>query len=157
MKDNHILDLLDENFDEANSAAVAAHTAHCEGCRVAVNAARISSVLFRAEAVSVFEPSPFFQTKVLNALRRERQSLRKPLAAFWRWWQASSAMIAVMILTAVGFIALTIFAPSNNAPETQAGMINENPYSAEAILINQKSRANLTTEQSLELIYKTRK
>ena len=157
MKDNHILDLLDGNFNEATSVAVAAHAAHCESCRAAADAARISSVLFRAESVTVFEPSPFFQTKVLNSIRCEPQNLRKPIATFWRWWQASSIMVAVMIVTVVGFIALTVFAPSNKAPETQAGMTNDNPYSAEAIFINQKSRANLTTEQSLELIYKTRK
>lgn len=162
MKDKHILDILDNNLldynlNEADSASVRTHTAHCESCRAAVNAARISSSLFRAQSAEVFEPSPFFQTKVINALQRERQNLRKPIAAFWRWWQASAALVALMIMTVVSLIALTVFAPSTNAGEAQAGMTNDNVYSAEAILLNRKPRSDLTTEQSLELIYETKK
>ncbi|MGI8467421.1 MAG: hypothetical protein ACR2N3_03115 [Pyrinomonadaceae bacterium] len=155
MKDQHILDILDNGLSDANSALIQAHAARCEGCRRAINAARVSSVLFQTAAV--FEPSPFFQTKILNALQRERQNLKKPMAAFWRWWQASAVLVALMLMTVIGLISLTVFAPQANADETQAGMAIDNPYSTEAVLLNRKSRANLTTEQSLELIYNTKK
>lgn len=157
MKDEHILDILDNDLNTADSSVVQAHTANCESCRQAVAAARISSALFRAPAAETFEPSPFFQAKVLNALR-ERQNIRKPIAAFWRWWQASAAMVAIMLLMVVSLIALTVFAPSTNATEAQAdGAANENPYSTEAVLMHQRMRSNLTTEQTLEIIYTTKK
>jgi hypothetical protein len=34
----------------------------------------------------------------MNALRA-RQNLRKPIAAFRRWWQASYAMVCLMLMT----------------------------------------------------------
>lgn len=157
MKDEHILDILDGNLNEADSAIVEAHAAHCESCRAALNEARISSALFRAQSAELFAPSPFFERKVLNALERERQNLRKPIAAFWRWWQASAALVALMIMMVFSLIALTVFAPSTNANEAQAGVANDNPYSTEAVLLNQKPRGDLTTEQTLRLIYETKK
>ena len=157
MKDEHILNILDDDLNAADSARVQAHAAHCASCRQAVNAARISSALFRAPSAEAFEPSPFFQTKVLNALR-EKQTLRKPIAAFWRWWQASAAMVALMVMVVLSLIGLTLFAPSTNANEAQAdGAANENPYSTEAVVMHRKMRSNLTTEQTLEIIYTTKK
>ena len=153
MKDEHILDFLDNDFGEAESALVKAHTEQCESCRRAVNAAKISTALLRTE--SAFEPSPFFQTKVLNALR-EKKNLRKPIAAFWRWWQASATLVAAMVMMVLSLIALTVFAPSTNANDAAVG-VNDNPYSAEDVLLHQKSRSNLTTEQTLEIIYETKK
>ncbi|MGI9035667.1 MAG: zf-HC2 domain-containing protein [Pyrinomonadaceae bacterium] len=155
MKDEHILDILDGGLSHANSALIEAHAARCENCRKALNAARISSALF--QTAETFQPSPFFETKILSALQRERQNLRKPLAAFWRWWQASAALVAAMILMVVSLIALTVFAPTASAGDAQVSAANDNPYSTEAILLNQKARADLTTEQSLELIYDTKK
>lgn len=154
MKDEHILDILDNDLKAINSVSVQAHAAHCESCRRAIDAARISSALFQTPLDETFAPSPFFQTKVLNALH-QRQNLRKPLAAFWRWWQASAVLVAVMIMMVVSLIALSIFAPAAGN-ETAVGA-NDNPYSAEAVLMNQKSRSNLTTEQTLEIIYETKK
>ncbi|MGI8555391.1 MAG: anti-sigma factor family protein [Pyrinomonadaceae bacterium] len=156
MKSEHILDILDGDLSEENLSLIQAHTAHCEACRQAANAARVSSALFKT--AETFAPSLFFQTKVLNALR-ENQTLRKPLAAFWRWWQASAVMVALMLATVVGLIALTVFAPSTDANDAQAGMSTDNPYSTEAVLFNRKpSRSSdLTTEQTLEIIYETKK
>jgi predicted anti-sigma-YlaC factor YlaD len=153
MKDEHILNLLDNNLNEAESASVKAHAAQCESCHDALQAAKISSAMFRT--AQNFEPSPYFQAKVLNAIR-EKKSLRKPIAAFWRWWQASAALVGAMVMIVVSLIALTIFAPATSANDAALGA-NDNPYSAEAILFNQKPRSNLTTEQTLEIIYETKK
>lgn len=154
MKDEHILDLLDNDLNEVESASVKAHAANCESCREAIHHAKISSAMFRT--AQAFEPSPFFQAKVLNALQREKKTLRKPIAAFWRWWQASATLVAVMVMMVISLIALTVFAPGASANDAAVGT-NDNPYSAEAILLNQRSRGNLTTEQTLEIIYETKK
>lgn len=149
MKNNHILDILDNGFGEADSALIESHTAHCADCRKAFEAARISSVLFRA---APFEPSPFFQTKVLAAVR-ERRNSAKPLAAFWRWWQASAALVALMLVTVAGLVTLTLFAPQAGATEAQAGVASYNLYSTDAVILNQKTERDLTTEQTLQIIY----
>jgi predicted anti-sigma-YlaC factor YlaD len=156
MKNEHILDILDNGSSAENAALIEAHAAVCESCRRAAQAAKISSAMLRAASVEAFAPSPFFQSKVLNALR-EKQSLQKPLAAFWRWWQASAAMVGLMVMIVVSLIALTVFAPSANAGEAQAGNAVDNPFSTEAVLMHQKSSRDLTTEQTLELIYETKK
>lgn len=156
MKNEHILDILDEGLSAENAALIEAHTAICQSCRAAVQASKISSAMFRETSGQFFDPSPFFQAKILNALR-ENQTLQKPAAAFWRWWQASSALVAVMIVAVFSLIALTVFAPSANAGETQAGVANDNPFSTESVLIQPKTRKDLTTEQTFELIYETKK
>lgn len=159
MKDRHILEILDrQRFTDLSAdetALINSHVGECAACKSAFEAARISSVLLNARAESeAIEPSPFFQTKVLNALQRESQNLRKPIAAFRRWWQASYAMVSLMILTVVGLIALTAFAPSSNAEDT-AGMPS-NLYPTDAVILNQKASRDLTDEQVFQVIYNTR-
>lgn len=156
MKNEHILDILDDGLSAENAALIEAHTVNCENCRQAVQASKISAAMFQRASNEVFQPSPFFQAKVLNALR-ENQTLQKPVAAFWRWWQASAAMVALMVMTVFSLIALTVFAPSASAGETQTGVANDNPFSTESVLIQPKTRPDLTTEQTFELIYETKK
>jgi hypothetical protein len=159
MNDKHILEILDEKgfteLGEDELKNIQIHTAECLSCCQAFETARISSVLLnvRAENYSV-APSPFFQAKVMNALR-EKQNLRKPMAAFKRWWQASYALVCSMLLLVFTFIALTFFAPSSSADEAQA-VTNYNLYSTESVILNQRSPRNLTSEQALEVIYNTK-
>lgn len=150
MNDNHILDILDAGLNQANTALIESHAAHCANCRRAVEAARVSGALWRAKTI---EPSPFFQAKILNALR-ERQNLAKPLAAFWRWWHASAALVALMIVTVAALATLTFLAPQTDASsESQASIANYNFYSTEAVILNQKTARDLTNEQTLQIIY----
>ena len=76
MRDEHIKRLLDEaplsSLGKAELAAVRAHAEVCEECRRAVAAAQLSSLMLRTRTQEVFEPSPFFQTRVLAALRERR-------------------------------------------------------------------------------------
>jgi len=159
MKDRHILDILDAaKFAEITGdelKSVRAHCADCADCRRAFEAARFSSVLLTARgALSPVEPSPFFQSKVLHALQRERQNLRRPIAAFWRWWQASYAVVCSMMFIVVTLALLTIFAPTSNADQAVS---NYNLYSTDAVILNQNPPRSLTTEQTLEVIYNERR
>lgn len=155
-----ILKLLDENkfaeLSKADLTRIEEHAAVCQICRKALSATRISAVLFEnPQAHEIFEPSPFFQTKVLTAWR-EKQAIQKPLAAFYRWWQASAALIVLMLMTVAGLIALTAFAPNSSQNEIQANQQNFNLYSTDAIILNQQSAKKLTAEQVLQVLDNTR-
>lgn len=157
MKRQHITEILDEKrfseLTETDLALINSHTAECSECEKSFQAARISAVLLRSRTAESFAPSAFFQSKVLNALR-ENQAVQKPFLAFRRWWQASYSLVCAMFLVALTLIALTIFAPSNNV---QAEVSNFNLYSTDNVIINQKGSRDLTSEQTLELIYNERR
>jgi len=160
MKQQHIIKILDAadyaNLSANELAAISEHVRQCQDCGRALQAARISSVLLKYQnAVEKPEPSPFFQAKVLNAWR-EKHLMQKPLAAFYRWWQASAALIILMLLTVAGLIALTAFAPRSGAVTVQSSQSNFNLYSTDAVIFNQKPARNLTTEQTLQVLDNTK-
>ena len=159
MKDRHILEILDgkkfTEIDGAERETVQAHAAGCADCRRALEAARVSAVLLTARAeVPAVEPSAFFQAKVLNAIR-EKQNLRKPIAAFWRWWQASYPLVGSMLIIVIMLALLTVLAPK---PESaQAAASTYNLYSTDSVILNQAPPRSITTEQALEVIYNERR
>ncbi len=156
MNDKHILEILDgKRFTELSNnelGNIQIHSAECSSCREAFDSARIASVLLNVHAETyAVAAALFFEAKLMNALKA-KQNLRKPIAAFRRWWQASYMLVCSMLLVVFGFVALTFFAPSSNVGETQA-VSNFNLYSTESVILNQKSPRNLTEEQALEVIY----
>jgi predicted anti-sigma-YlaC factor YlaD len=159
MRERHILEILDDRTfadiagDELKT--VQTHCAGCADCRRAFEAARLSSVLLTTRAAApAVQPSAFFQSKVLQAIR-EKQSLRlKPIAAFGRWWQASYAMVCSMLFVVITLALLTIFAPQSEADQAVS---NFNLYTTDSIILNQRPPQNLTTEQTLEVIYTERR
>lgn len=158
MKDRHILEILDgKSFAELSNDElknVRTHCAGCSDCRQAYEAARVSAVLLDARAaIPAVEPSAFFQSKVLNAIR-EKQNLRKPIAAFRRWWQASYALVCSMLFIVITLGALTFLAPKSNADQAVS---TYNLYSTDSVILNQNPPRNITTEQALEVIYTERR
>ncbi len=153
MKSKHITKILDDTaFKDLSASQIAeinAHSESCARCRKAFQAARISSALLENRSAEVFEPSPFFETKVLAALR-EKQIVAKPIAAFWRWWQASSAVVLPILLVVFTLMALTIFAPQQTLQTTAAA----DEFSTEQIIFQGNDfNRELTTSQALQIIY----
>lgn len=160
MKNRHITKIIDQNglanLTVGDLAIVNSHIADCSACSQAFQAARISSVLLRTQSVgNAPVPSPFFQTKVLKALRKKQNSI-KEVGAFLRWWQASAMMIELMLMLVGVLAALTVVAPFSSAGETQAGMPNFNLYSTDAVIFNQKLAPDLTTEQVFQVLDDTK-
>jgi hypothetical protein len=159
MKDRHILEILDQaNYAELTAgelALIEAHGAACADCRRATEAARVSAVLLNIRAeMPAIEPSAFFQSKVLNALR-EKQNLRsKPLEAFRRWWQASYTLVGSMLFFIITLALLTVLAPK---PDSAQAASNGYLYTTDAVILNQNPPRNITTEQALEVIYNERR
>jgi predicted anti-sigma-YlaC factor YlaD len=161
MKSKHITETLDQTtFAELSKdelAAINEHNADCPSCRQSFEAARISSILLKVQSANVDEiaPSPFFQAKVMNALR-EKQNLRNPIEAFRRWWQASAVPVFMMVLTVAVLISLTVMAPQSNASDSTAELSSFNLYSTDAVILNQNAPRDLTNEQVFQVIYETK-
>jgi hypothetical protein len=158
MKDKHIIDLLEHaplaSLSEDELAAVRAHAVVCQECQRAYEAARVSALLLKERAAESFAPSPFFQTRVLAALR-ERQAAgeRWPLR---RMWRTAGALVSSMVATVAALAVFTFVAPAPppTGPEVSAAF---NSYSAEEVVFDQGSATaeQLSDGQVLATLYES--
>jgi len=136
MKENHIIDLLENHsfasLHESERAVIRTHTANCSSCARAYEATKIASSLLRERAAEFVEPSPFFPTRVLAALR-ERQN---EVPAFKRLWQTAGALLSSMTAT-VALLAVLSFVVPGTQTSTTAQASEPNGYSAEEVILNQ--------------------
>src|SRR2546423_4693193 len=98
MKDEHIIDLLERapfaELSTAELATIKAHAEACAACLRAYEAARVSTLLLKERSAETFAPPPFFETRVLAALR-ERQATTDAWS-FARLWQTTAALVSTM-------------------------------------------------------------
>jgi anti-sigma-K factor RskA len=134
MKDKHIINLLESaplaELSESDLSEIRAHAGDCAGCRQAFEAAQIAALLLKERAAEVFEPSPFFHTRVLATLR-ERQAANE-LWAWSRMWRAAGALASSMAATVAALVVLTFVIPNQVTPETSA----LSAYSAEEVILS---------------------
>jgi len=150
----HIIELLETtpvtSMSESVLQAIHHHVATCSACRTAFEAAQISSVLLSEGAGETFEPSPFFQTRVM-ALVREQQAT--PVWSLSRLWRAAGALASSMAATVVILGALTFAMPGNQVTSSQE-LTAGNAYSAEAVILNQPGLDELASDgQVLTTLY----
>ena len=109
MRDDHIISLIEERAIESLSASerqtVEAHTANCPACRRAFDVARLASQLLHERAAVIVEPPPFFQTKVLAAIREKQQET----FGLQRMWQAARALLTSMAMLVVLLTAFSYY------------------------------------------------
>jgi anti-sigma factor ChrR (cupin superfamily) len=156
MKKNHIIELLERgplsSLTENELRAISTHTEICPACHQAYEAARISTLLVKERAAETMEPSPFFQTRVLAALREQQANNKVP--AFWRLWKTAGALVSSMALTTAALAVLSFVVPGAGTVTTQSTTAESSPYSAEAIVFNQdQNEDQMTDEQVLSVIY----
>jgi predicted anti-sigma-YlaC factor YlaD len=153
MKDNHIIDMLENSPLASLTArellAVRSHAENCQACRRAYDAAQLATLLIKERAAEAIEPSPFFQTRVLAALR-EQQANNAPV--LWRLWKSAGALVSSMALTTASLAVLSFVVPgSTNTQSATAALI---PSSAEAVVFNQdQTDDQMTDDQVLNTIY----
>src|SRR2546421_11563148 len=98
MREEHVRNILESTpfaqLSEGELEKVRAHAARCVECARTFEAARVAASLLRERAAREFEPSPFFQTRVLAALRERRAGEDAP--AFLRLWRAAGAPASSM-------------------------------------------------------------
>jgi hypothetical protein len=87
MNDKHITEMLDNvalaNLSRSELDHIRAHARECQPCGSAFAAAQLSARIMTERAQVVIEPSPFFQTRVMAALR-EQQTVES-VPAFYRF------------------------------------------------------------------------
>lgn len=134
MRQNHIINLLESvpfaSLSESDHREMRAHTTSCDACARAYKAAVVSTSLLKEGAGEVFEPSPFFQTRVLAAIR-EQQSEVRGLARLWR---AAGALASSLAATVALLAVLSVMVPST---QTTAEATAFNRYSAEEVILDQ--------------------
>ena len=153
---DHIISLIENaplaSLSPSDLTAIRRHTDDCANCRQAFEAAQISMLLLRERAEEIFEPSPFFHTRVLATLR-ERQAA----GGQWAWsrvWGAAGALASSMVLTVAALAALT-FIPGNQAISGPQDLTSLNSYSAEDVLLDQGEALNgqVSEAQILTTLY----
>jgi len=154
MKDEHIISLIENaslaSLSENDLKAIYAHAKDCSTCFQALQAAQVSQLLLKERAALEFEPSPFFHTRVLAALR-ERQAVNDSWA-FGRLWRTAGALASSMVAT-VAALAFLTFAIPDTQVVSQVGSVGSS-YSAEEVILDQASPTEEVSEgQLLTTIY----
>src|ERR1041385_6965747 len=150
MKDKHIIYVLDNtsiaSLSKSELSAIQAHAQECESCREAYEAARLSAVVLHSRAQTKIEPSPFFQTRVMAAWRKQQAVENVP--AILRLWRSSRALVSSMVVTTAALAALTFVLPAQSASATdQTASI----MSAESVIMG--SDDQVSYDQVLSTIY----
>lgn len=122
MKENHIIKLLEESplgdLSSADLDAIRSHTARCAECLRAYEASRTSSWLLRSRASFIVEPPPFFQTRVMAAIRKK--NLEPEPLGLWKMWLAARPLVSSLAMLVVMIGALTFFTGGDQT-QTQTG------------------------------------
>ena len=151
MKDKHITEILDKAsiaaLSESELNEVRAHALECGACRSAYEAARLSAMVLKSRAQVVIEPSPFFQTRVMAALREQREAESVP--ALFRLWKSAKVLVSSMALTTAALGVLTFVLPGTTVSDDQS----LSAYSVESVIMGQSADEQITYEQVLSTIY----
>ena len=153
MKDKHIIEVLDSasiaHLSAGELSEVQAHVRDCVSCRSAYEAAQLAELVLQSRTQVTIEPSPFFQTRVMAALR-ERNAVES-VPAMLRLWNSAKALVSSMALTTAALAALSFMLPST--PVTSATDQTASAYSAESVILGQNNDDPLSYEQVLSAIY----
>jgi anti-sigma factor RsiW len=154
MKQNHIIDLLESvpfaSLSERDHREIRTHTANCDACAHTYKAAVVSTSLLKEGAGEVFEPSPFFQTRVLAAIREQQSEPRGLL----RLWRAAGALASSLAVTVALLAVVSVWVPST---QTSAGAYLSNRYSAEEVIFggSEVAQDQVSDAEVLSTLYAT--
>ena len=139
MRNEHVISILESKplgeLNENDLGQIHAHSVLCESCRQAYEAAQVSAILLQERTAETFEPSPFFQTRVLAALRERRAENES-----WAWsrlWRTAGALASSMVATVATLAILTFVVPGTSSADSQGPALNG--YSTEAVVLNENA------------------
>jgi hypothetical protein len=156
MRDEHIKRMLDEaplsSMTEGELEMVRAHAELCAECAGAFDAARAASLMLKARATETFEPSPFFQTRVLAQLRERRAAEEGWTLA--RLWKTAGLLISSMAATVAALAVLTFVAPQETPARELA---SSEPYTAESVILDESDAGDdqMTYGQVFTTLYES--
>ena len=148
----HITEILDRAsiaaLSESDLNEVRAHVLECMACRDAYEAARLSAVVMKSRAEAVIEPSPFFQTRVMAALR-EQQAVES-VPAMLRLWRSAKALVSTMAVATAALALVSFIQPSQTTPVLDQ---TASAYSEYSVIMDQNTDDQMSYEQVLSTIY----
>jgi hypothetical protein len=151
MNDKHIIEVIDSvslaSLSQVELDEMRVHTRECASCQSAFEAAQLSALVMKERAQVKVEPSPFFHTRVLAAVREQQAAESGP--AFVRLWRSASVLVSSMALVTMILGALTFVVPD---PTTAFNEQTASLDAAESVLFDQ-AEEQLTYEQVLSTIY----
>ena len=133
--------------------AMLAHSEECAECRQALDSAAISASLIRARALQEIEPSQFFKTRVLAAIRERAVTTARQSAV--RMWPSARAVVFSMFAFVALLLALNLLAPKR-LEQTAVIDPGRNAYSIERVVLedtNSASDESLTSGQVLDTVF----
>jgi hypothetical protein len=144
MKNEHVISILESKpflaLDRSDLAQIRDHALICESCRQVYEAAQVSSALLQERAREAFEPSPFFHTRVLAALREREGANEK-----WAWsrlWRTAGGLASSMVATVATLAILTFVIPGAQTTDSQNSSSVGNTYTAEAVVLDENTLAD---------------
>ena len=150
MNEKHITELLDNasiaTLSEFELKEVRIHVKSCVSCHKAYEAARLSALVVTSRAQTTIEPSPFFHTRVMAALREQQAVDSVP--AMFRLWKSARALVSSMAVTTAALAVLSFVLPGPAVADDQT----LSAYSVESVIMDQGSD-ELSYEQVLSAIY----
>ena len=155
MPDTHIIRTLEEKpFDSLSGddiASVESHIAICDECKCAYDAARIAASFIQARTAETEDVGPFFNTRVMAAIRDRRLSREEPPLV--RMWRAAGALVSTMAILVVMLAGMTIFSESPDSQMTIAS--SQNIYSPEYVVLERGNLGDdeLANDQVVSTIY----
>lgn len=140
MRNEHIIALLDSNrfgnLSGSDSARVEAHLIHCEGCRQAYAAAKVTAALLQARSAEAIEPPPFFSTRVMALIREQKNETSLfDLVNLWKTAR-SSVLSAISVVVLLGGITFLVPGPPANE---QARALGQPFYSTEVVVFGDEA------------------
>lgn len=151
MKERHITEILDNvsiaMLSESELNEIRVHAQECMSCRDAFEAARLSAVVIKSRVEETIEPSPFFQTRVMAALR-EQQAVES-VPAMLRLWRSAKVLVSTMAVTTAALAIVSFVQPSQTTPVDQQ---TASAYSAYSVIMDQDAD-DPSYEQVLSTIY----
>ena len=148
----HITEILDNasiaTLSESELNEIRGHALECMSCRDAFEAARLSAVVIKNRVEATFEPSPFFQTRVMAALR-EQQAVES-VPAMLRLWRSAKVLVSTMAVTTAALAVVSFTQPSQTTPVIDQ---TASAYSAYSVIMEQDADDQMSYEQVLSTIY----
>ena len=148
----HITEILDRApiamLSESELLEIHVHTLDCMSCREAFEAARLSAVVIKSRVEATIEPSPFFQTRVMAALR-EQQAVES-VPAMLRLWRSAKVLVSTMAVTTAALAVVSFIQPSQTTPVVDQ---TASAYSAYSVIMDQDADEQMSYEQVLSTIY----
>ena len=158
MNSEHIIKILEarslKSLNPSDRRILEHHIEDCADCARAYQAAVIAEALLHARVSDTLEPSPFFKTRVMAALRERKAEQSSSLATLW---QTARAMVASLVMVVAILLAVNFYMGGFGAPPGLDDLTaSDNIYSTEWVLLENGDAANnVTYNEALTTLYES--